>query len=86
MAKVVPLVIKQMTPIPNGVNPMKDHVGLIDSTATNPQDEPQSAEGDFGELELETPRERKASFEPKFVAKRLGTAVAAMTCLRLCAI
>ncbi|GAC1438102.1 MAG: hypothetical protein NVS1B11_33210 [Terriglobales bacterium] len=26
-------------------------------------------EGDFGELELETPRDRNASFEPKIVAK-----------------
>src|SRR5947208_10034906 len=25
--------------------------------------------GDFGELELETPRDRQASFEPKIVAK-----------------
>ena len=26
--------------------------------------------GDFGELELETPRDRQATFEPKIVAKR----------------
>ena len=27
-------------------------------------------QGDFGELELETPRDRQATFDPKIVAKR----------------
>src|ERR1700689_1509179 len=30
---------------------------------------PKTLKGDFGELELETPRDRQASFEPKIVAK-----------------
>jgi mutator family transposase len=30
---------------------------------------PPALKGDFGELELETPRDRQASFEPKIVAK-----------------
>src|ERR1700692_1073650 len=31
---------------------------------------PKTLKGDFGELELETPRDRQATFEPKIVAKR----------------
>jgi putative transposase len=30
---------------------------------------PKTLKGDFGELELETPRDRKATFDPKIVAK-----------------
>ena len=30
---------------------------------------PKTLKGDFGELELETPRDRQATFEPKIVAK-----------------
>lgn len=31
---------------------------------------PKTVRGDFGELEIETPRDRNSSFEPKIVAKR----------------
>jgi putative transposase len=31
---------------------------------------PKTVRGDFGEVEIETPRDRNSSFEPKIVAKR----------------
>src|ERR671922_250810 len=31
---------------------------------------PKTVRGDFGEIEIETPRDRNSSFEPKIVAKR----------------
>jgi putative transposase len=31
---------------------------------------PKTVRGDFGEIEMETPRDRNGSFEPKIVAKR----------------
>ena len=31
---------------------------------------PKTVRGDFGEVEIETPRDRNASFDPKIVAKR----------------
>src|SRR5262249_35829940 len=56
---------------------MSDHLGYEKHAAAGPHHgnprngkSRKTLKGEFGELELETPRDRQASFEPKIVGKR----------------